>query len=126
MVDLFDVDGAPPAIGPYSHAALCQGNVLYLSGQIALDAQGTFIGGDAAVQTRQIFANISIILAARGLQLSDIAKTTVYLTSMDDFGTMNIAYSQALGSHKPVRTTIEVSGLPKGARVEIEVVACIN
>lgn len=126
MVDLINVDGAPPAIGPYSHAALCQGNLLFLSGQIALDAQGTFIGGDAAVQTRQIFANISIILASHGLQLFDIAKTTVYLTSMDDFSAMNVAYSQALGSHKPARTTIEVSGLPKGARVEIEVVACIN
>lgn len=126
MVDLFDVDGAPPAIGPYSHAAVCNGNVLFLSGQIALDAQGTFIGGDAAVQTRQIFANISLILASRGLQLSDVLKTTVYLTSMDDFGTMNIAYTHALGTHKPARTTVEVSGLPKGACVEIEVVACVS
>lgn len=126
MVELFDADGAPASIGPYSHAALCQGTALFLSGQIALDAEGNFIGGDAADQTGQIFANISTILASRDLHLSDVVKTTVYLTSMEDFATMNAAYTKALGSHKPARTTIEVSGLPKGARVEIEAVACIS
>lgn len=126
MVETANVNGAPPAIGPYSHTALCNGRVLFVSGQIALDTNGIFLGGDVVAQTKQVFANIKTILAGRGLSLLSVVKTTVFLTSMDDFGKMNEAYEQEFGSHKPARSTIEVSALPKNALVEIEVIACLD
>lgn len=121
----FNVDGAPAAIGPYSHAAVCNGHIMYLSGQIGLRPDGTMVDGGVQEQTQQIFANIRTILASQGASLSNVVKTTVFLRSMNDFQTMNAEYALAFGDHKPARSAVEVSKLPKDALVEIEVIVCL-
>lgn len=124
MPTTFLAEGAPAAIGPYSHGAVCDGMPVFLSGQIALDTAGMFLGGSAAEQTTAVFRNIRAVLAAQGLTLNDVVKTTVYLTNMGDFREMNAVYGSEFGDHRPARTTVEVSRLPKDAIVEIEVIAC--
>ena len=117
--------GAPAAVGPYSHAVRA-GGFLFCSGQVALDAEtGAVVGGDVAAQTEKVFANVRAVLAAAGLTLADVAKTTVYLQTMDDFAAMNAVYAEAFGEHRPARSTVAVAGLPVGARVEIEVTALL-
>jgi len=115
--------GAPAAVGPYS-AAIRAGGFVFCSGQTPLDpATGQLVEGDLGDQTRQVFANITAVLDAAGLGLADVAKATVFLTTMDDFAAMNAVYAEAFGSHRPARSTVAVAGLPLGARVEIEVIA---
>ena len=117
--------GAPAAVGPYSHAVRA-GGLLFCSGQVALDAEtGALVGGDVAAQTEKVFANVRAVLAAAGLTLADVAKTTVYLRTMNDFAAMNAVYAEAFGEHRPARSTVAVAGLPVGARVEIEVTALL-
>ena len=125
MIETFNVEGAPPAVGPYSHGVACSGTMLYFSGQIALRPDGTFVDGDVAAQTRQAFENIRTVLAARGATLNHIVKTTVFLQSMEDFAAMNAVYAEAFGDHRPARSAFEVARLPKDALVEIEVIACV-
>jgi len=115
-------DGAPPAVGPYSHAAQA-GDTLYISGCLALDETGTFLGGDAAAQARQALSNLGKVLAAGGLGPSDVAKALVFLTDMGDFAAVNAVYAEFFGDHKPARSCIAVAALPLGATVEIEAVA---
>lgn len=126
MIETFNVDGAPAAVGPYSHGVACSGIMLYFSGQIALRPDGSFVDGDVAAQTTQAFENIRMVLAARGATLNDVVKTTVFLKSMDDFAAMNEVYAASFGDHRPTRSAFEVARLPKDALVEIEVIACVG
>ena len=125
-MQILSASGAPAAVGPYSHAVRVNG-LLFCSGQVALDPEkGVLVGKDVAAQTHQVFANIRAVLGEAGLTLSDVAKTTVYLQTMDDFGTMNGIYAEHFGDHKPARSTVAVAGLPVGALVEIEVLAVLK
>ncbi len=117
---------APAAIGPYSQAVLSNG-LLFCSGQLGIDPQtGKLCGDDTLSQARQIFSNISAILNAAGRDLDHVVKTTIFLTSMDDFKSVNEAYATAFGNHKPARSTIQVAGLPLGAKIEIECTATVD
>jgi 2-iminobutanoate/2-iminopropanoate deaminase len=112
---------APAAIGPYSPAVRA-GEWIVLSGQIPLDPKtGTLVCGDIETQTRQVMTNIAAILGDCGATLHDVAKTTIFVTDLDDFPTVNAAYADALGDHRPARATVQVAALPAGAGVEIEV-----
>lgn len=113
---------APAAIGPYSQA-IRTGNMLFTSGQIPLTATGESVDGSIADQTRQVLDNLRAVLAAEGFSLQDVVSTNVYLASMSDFAEMNEVYASYFGEHKPARTTVAVSGLPKNAKVEISCVA---
>lgn len=113
--------GAPPAIGPYSHAVRAEGRFLFCSGQVALRANGTLVEGDVRAQTEQVCANIRAVLAASGLETSNIVKTTIFLSSMDHFATVNEVYGSLFESDPPARSTVAVLGLPKNVDVEIEV-----
>ena len=114
---------APAAIGPYSQAAIV-GDLVFTAGQVALDpATGTVIDGGIEAQTARVMENIAAVLAAAGSSLSQVVKTTVFLTDMADFPAMNQVYAEAFGDHKPARATVAVAGLPLGVRVEIEAVA---
>ncbi len=114
---------APGAIGPYSQGIIANG-FLFTAGQIALDpASGQIVEGGIQEQTTRVMANLKGILEAAGLSFSDVIKTTVFLVDMADFAPMNEIYAKAFGDHKPARSTVAVSGLPRGVRVEIEVIA---
>lgn len=114
---------APAAIGPYSQAIEVNGFV-YASGQLPIDpATGAFPEGGVKEQTRQSLLNVKAILEEAGLALSNVLKTTVYLADMDDFAAMNEVYSQFFAQPFPARSAIAVKALPKGALVEVEVVA---
>jgi len=116
-------DRIAPSVGPFS-AAVRAGDLLFLSGQVALDpATGKLVGGDIGAQTEQIFVNISAVLEAAGKSFDDVMKTTVYLADMKDFGAMNTVYARYFQTPYPARTMIQAAGLPLGAAVEIEVVA---
>ncbi|HJL20324.1 MAG TPA: RidA family protein [Sandaracinaceae bacterium LLY-WYZ-13_1] len=120
-------DDAPAAIGPYSQA-VCHGDLLFCSGQIALDPEsGEIVGeGDVAAQTERVMANLGAVLEAAGSSFAQVLKTTIYLTDLGDFGTVNEIYARAFeGADPPARACVEVSGLPKGVQVEIELVATI-
>lgn len=114
---------APAAIGPYSQAIEVNGFV-YASGQLPIDpATGAFPEGEVKEQTRQSILNVKAILEEAGLALSNVVKTTVYLADMGDFAAMNEVYSQFFAQPFPARSAIAVKALPKGALVEVEVVA---
>ena len=115
---------APQAIGPYSQAYICNG-MIYTSGQIALTPQGTFIEGNITAQSIQVLENLKAILESAGSSLQKVIKTTVFLSNMEDFNTLNTIYAQYFGSHKPARSTIAVKTLPKNALVEIECIATL-
>ena len=121
-VKYVSTDRAPAAIGPYSQA-VAAGGFLFASGQIPLAADGSMVEGDAAAQARQVFSNITEVLAAGGAVLSDVVKATVFLVDMADFGQVNGVYEQAFAGHRPARSTVAVAALPRGAQVEIEVIA---
>ena len=113
---------APAAVGPYSQAVRT-GNLLLTSGQLGLDpATGTLPEGVAA-QAKQSLENIGAILAEAGFALTDVIKATVFIRNMADFSTVNEIYALFFGGHKPARSCVEVSALPKGGLVEIEVIA---
>ena len=114
---------APAAIGPYSQAIFAQGKFFFISGQIGMKADGSMAGSTVEEQTRQIIMNLRAILFAGGLDPGDLVKTTIYLTDMNDFSTVNEIYGEMVGGEPPARATIQVSGLPKGALVEIEAIA---
>ncbi len=116
-------DNAPAAIGPYSQAIEVNGFV-FASGQIPLDPKtGTFVEGGVKEQTRQALTNASSILKAAGTDLAHVVKTTVYLDSMDDFAAMNEVYAEFFSHPFPARSAVAVKKLPKGALVEVEVLA---
>lgn len=116
-------DHAPKAIGPYSQAIVADG-IVYTAGQVALDPQsGTLVGATIIEQTEQVLKNLAAVLAAAGSSLGQVVKTTVYLADMADFAAMNEVYARHFGGHRPARSTVQAGGLPKGARVEIDVIA---
>lgn len=114
---------APQAIGPYSQAIKANG-VVYTSGQIPIDpATGQLVTGDVAVQTERVLQNLSEVLTAAGSSLDRVVKTIVFLKNMSDFAAMNEVYGRSFAKEAPARSTVEVASLPKGALVEIEVIA---
>jgi 2-iminobutanoate/2-iminopropanoate deaminase len=116
-------DKAPAPIGPYSQAVMF-GNMLFCSGQIALDpTSGAVVGCTAAEQAEQVMKNIQAVLTKAELGFSDIVKTTIFLTDMNDFAKVNEVYAKYFKAEPPARSTVAVAGLPKGVRVEIEVLA---
>lgn len=120
-------DSAPQAIGPYSQAVLVEragAKTLFCSGQIPLDpATGELVSGDISIQTERVLANVEALLAAAGLGFSNVVKTTVFLADLGDFAKMNAVYARRFQTPYPARSTVQVAGLPRGAQVEIEVVA---
>jgi 2-iminobutanoate/2-iminopropanoate deaminase len=112
---------APAVAGPYSPAVRA-GDWLVLAGQVGLDpATGTMVVGGPEAQARQVLANIAAILDDCGASMADVAKATVFVTDIGGFAAVNAVYAEAFGAHRPARSTVEVSALPGGAEVEIEV-----
>ena len=109
---------APPVAGPYSPAVRA-GDWVVMAGQVGIDASGTMADGVEA-QTRQILANIAAVLGDCGATWDAVAKTTIFLTDLGNFQTVNALYAEAIGSHRPARSTVGVAALPAGAVVEIE------
>lgn len=123
MKKILRTDKAPAPVGPYSQAVEA-GGFLFCSGQIAIDpASGAVLTGPIEDQAKQVLENIGAVLAEAGLGFQNVVKTTIFLTKMDDFATVNEVYSRYFTEQPPARSTIAVSGLPKGVHVEIEVVA---
>jgi 2-iminobutanoate/2-iminopropanoate deaminase len=120
-------DGAPPAIGPYSHA-VSFGELLFCSGQIPLDAQsGELVGSSAAEQAQRCLQNLQAVCAAAGTELGRALRLTVYMTDLSEFAAVNEVYGRFFaGADPPARVAIEVSGLPKGAQVEIDAVVALG
>lgn len=125
-MNLLHTDSAPKAIGPYSQAVR-SGNLLYTSGQIPLDPRtGELVKGDFEAMTRRVFENLEAVLESGGATFRNVIKTTVFLKSMSDFQVLNGIYAEYFGDHKPARSTVAVAELPKGALLEIELVAVIE
>jgi 2-iminobutanoate/2-iminopropanoate deaminase len=123
MKNVISTIKAPAAIGPYSQAVRV-GNLVYTSGQIPINpATGVFAEGGIKEQTRQSLLNVKAILEAAGLTMSDVVKTTVFMADMNDFADMNAVYAEFFSEPYPARSAVAVKALPKGALVEIEVVA---
>jgi reactive intermediate/imine deaminase len=119
----FSTDHAPKAIGPYSQA-VALGDTIYTSGQIPLDpTTGELVKGDFEAQVRRVFDNLGAVLRSAGADFKDVVKATVYLTNLSDFQTLNGIYAEYFGTHKPARSTVGVAALPKGAPVEIDLIA---
>lgn len=120
---IISTDKAPKAIGPYSQGVRAGGFVFY-SGQIPLDpVSGEMKGSTAQEQAEQVMTNIAALLASAGLDFSDVVKTTIYLTDLAAFASVNDVYGRRFTGSPPARSTVEVRGLPRGALVEIEVIA---
>jgi len=113
---------APQAIGPYSQA-IKSGGFVYTSGQIGLMPNGELAGSDVETQTHQVLKNLHYVLEAAGAKMTDVIKTTIYLADMDDFAQVNAIYERYFGDHKPARSTVEVSRLPKDVKIEIDCIA---
>jgi 2-iminobutanoate/2-iminopropanoate deaminase len=122
-VNRVTTDQAPAAIGPYSQAIVA-GGFLFSSGQIALDpASGQIVDGGVTAQTERVMMNLLAVLQSAGLDWKDVVKTTVFLHDMADFPTVNEIYARILGDARPARSTVQVSALPRGALVEVDLVA---
>jgi 2-iminobutanoate/2-iminopropanoate deaminase len=114
---------APAAIGPYSQA-VGAGGWVYTAGQVGLDpATGELVAGGFEAQARQALRNLEAVLRAAGCTFSDVLKTTIYLVDFKDFVVLNALYAEAMGPHRPARSTVQAAALPKGALVEIDMVA---
>ncbi len=121
-MDLHHTDAAPKALGPYSQA-VSLGNLVFTSGQVGIDpATGQLVEGFEA-QVRQVLANLREVLATTGCDFGDVLKTTIYVTDLANFPVLNQIYGEAMGDHRPARSTVEVPNLPAGALVEIDLVA---
>jgi len=119
-------ENAPAAIGPYSQGVVA-GNLLFTAGQIALDpATGQIVQGDVTVQTERVMRNLTAVLESAGASWADVVKTTVYLQDMADFPRVNEVYGRMIGDARPARSTVQVSGLPRGVLVEIDAVAMLR
>jgi 2-iminobutanoate/2-iminopropanoate deaminase len=123
MKKIVSTSDAPGAIGPYSQA-IRSGVFLFCAGQIPLDPEtGQMVSDDISAQAKRVLENISAILRAENLNFAHVVKTTIFLTSMDDFQAINDVYGSYFRDNPPARSTVAVSALPKGAKVEIEVIA---
>jgi 2-iminobutanoate/2-iminopropanoate deaminase len=126
MKKIISTTEAPAAVGPYSQA-IRAGNLIFCSGQIPLDPKsGKIVEGDITAQARRVMENITAVLRAEGMTFENIVKTTIFLTDLGDFQTVNELYGSYFKSDPPARSTVQVSALPKGANVEIEVIAIAN
>ena len=122
-MELHHTEGAPRAIGPYSQAVSVDGWV-YTSGQVALDpATGELVPGGFEAQARRVFENLRAVLASCGCTFADVVKATVYVKDLGDFPELNRLYAEVMGDHRPARSTVQVAALPRGALVEIDLVA---
>lgn len=123
MTKAIETPTAPKAIGPYSQA-IAHGDLVFCSGQVGIDpATGTMVEGGIEAETRRVLDNLREVLAAAGLKLADVIKTTVFLISLADFETVNRIYGEHFTAPYPARSTVQVSALPRHARVEIEAIA---
>jgi 2-iminobutanoate/2-iminopropanoate deaminase len=126
MKKIISTSEAPTAIGPYSQA-IRSGNLIFCSGQIPLNPKsGEMVSDDISAQTRRVLDNISGLLKSEGLSLGDVLKTTIFLTDLGNFQIVNEIYGSYFNNQPPARSTVQVSALPKGAKIEIEVIACAN
>ncbi len=116
---------APAAIGPYVQGVIVN-NLFYSSGQIPLTAEGDLVEGSITEQTNQVFENLKAVLAEAGSSLDQVVKTMVFISDMNEFGELNEEYARHFGAHKPARSCVEVSRLPKDVKVEIEVIALVK
>jgi 2-iminobutanoate/2-iminopropanoate deaminase len=124
-LEILHTEKAPAAIGPYSQAVKC-GNILFCSGQIPLDpSTGEMVTGDIVRQAERVMSNIEAMLAAADAGFDDVIKTTIYLVDMADFTAVNEVYGSRFPAHKPARSTVAVKALPRGALLEIEVIASL-
>jgi 2-iminobutanoate/2-iminopropanoate deaminase len=124
-MDFIATKSAPHAIGPYSQAVRA-GSVLYLSGQIPLDpVSGNLVQGDFATQARRVFENLKAVLQESRAEFRHVVKATVYLSDLANFQTLNSIYGEYFGDHKPARSTVGVAQLPRGAAVEIDLIAVL-
>lgn len=124
-METISTKNAPAAIGPYSQA-IKVGNLIYTSGQIPIDpATGTLVAGGIKEQTRQSLLNVQAILKEAGISMSSVVKTTVFMADMSDFADMNAVYAEFFTESYPARSAVALKALPKGALVEIEVVAAV-
>lgn len=122
--EIISTDKAPQAIGPYSQGVRA-GGFVFFSGQIPLDpVTGQITGSDIVGQTEQVMKNIEEVLSSSGLGFEDVVKTTIFLVDLADFAAVNEIYGRRFPKDPPARSTVEVKGLPRGALVEVEVVAC--
>jgi len=123
MKKIISTSEAPAAVGPYSQAVRV-GSTLYCAGQIPLDPKsGQIISGGIEEQTRRVLENVGAVLRAEGLSFDAVVKTTIFLTDLADFQTVNEIYGSYFKQQPPARSTVQVTALPRGARVEIEVIA---
>ena len=122
-MDLHHTDNAPAAIGPYSQAVSASGFV-FTSGQVGLDpATGELVAGGFEAQARQVLRNLERVLESAGCSFQDVVKATIFVTDLAHFQVLNELYGETLGPHRPARSTVQVAALPKGALVEIDLVA---
>jgi 2-iminobutanoate/2-iminopropanoate deaminase len=123
MREVIQTDEAPKAIGPYSQA-IRAGGLVFLSGQVALDpATGQLVEGGTAAQAERVMQNLSAVLASAGLGFGHVVKATIFLVDLADFATVNEIYGRRFPEAPPARSTVQVAALPRGARVEIDLVA---
>ena len=126
MKKIISTNDAPAAVGPYSQAVRV-GSTIYCAGQIPLDPMsGQIVSQDISEQTRRVLDNVTAVLRAEGLTFESIVKTTIFLTDLADFQTVNEIYGSYFKKEPPARSTVQVPALPKGANVEIEVIAVAN
>lgn len=123
--DVIQTEKAPKAIGPYSQAiSVTGGKMVFLSGQIPLDpATGAMVDGDVTAQTEQVMKNLEAVLAAAGCTFANVVRCGIFLTDLGDFGKVNEVYGRYFPSNPPARATVQVSALPRGAKVEIDCIA---
>ncbi len=120
---VISTERAPQALGPYSQAIM-SGDLVFCAGQIPLDPKtGEVTSGDIRVQTRRVLDNLAAVLDAASSGLDRVVKTTVFLTDLAEFAAMNEVYAERFGAHRPARSTVQIAGLPRGARIEIECIA---
>lgn len=122
---VIEAPGAPPAVGPYSHA-VAAGGLLFCAGQIALDSRdGELVGEDAAAQARRCLENLAAVCAAAGASLQDAVRLTIFMTDLGSFAEVNEVCAACFPGEPPARSTVEVSGLPRGALVEIDAIVAL-
>ena len=124
-IDFHHTDHAPAAVGPYSQA-VSHGGLLYTAGQVALDpATGKMVDGGFEAQAVQVLKNLEAVLGEAGCGFGDVIKATIYITDLGKFQILNKLYGEAMGDHRPARSTVQVAGLPLGAEVEIDLIVRI-
>jgi 2-iminobutanoate/2-iminopropanoate deaminase len=121
--EIISTENAPAAIGPYSQAVKASGNFVFMSGQIPLKPDGSLVTGSIADQTKQVLANMKAVMDAAGITPANLVKTTIFLSDMDHFKTVNELYGELMGENPPARSTVAVKGLPRNVDVEIEAIA---